>query len=149
MIVSLGMSFMSQFLFYRISGTLFGLVFFFGSGSLFFGLGFFIFGVIMTFLYSAFIHVIMIAFKSEGSYKDSYNVYTYSMVPYLILSVIPIIGFLSIIYSFVLMIMGISRVHNVSKGKAALACLLPLVLVFGLIIGFIIMLYIRFFGILS
>ena len=92
-------------------------------------------GIIMTFAYSGLIHVIMIAFKSEGSYKDSYNAYTYSMIPFLILSVVPMVGFFSIIYSFILMIIGTSNVHNVSKGKAALACLLPAVVI-GLVIGF-------------
>jgi len=97
-------------------------------------------GIIMTFAYSGLIHVIMIAFKSEGSYKDSYNAYTYSMIPFLILSVVPMVGFFSIIYSFILMIIGTSNVHNVSKGKAALACLLPAVLVIGLVIGYFVLL---------
>ena len=116
-----------------------------GFGFLYSALPFVMFGVgiIMTFAYSGLIHVIMIAFKSEGSYKDSYNAYTYSMIPYLILSVVPMVGFLSIIYSFILMIIGMSNVHNVSKGKAALACLLPVVLVIGLVIGFVIIMLSR------
>lgn len=100
-----------------------------------------IIGLIMAFLYSGLIHTIMIAFKGEGTYSNSYNVYAYSMVPYLILSVVPLIGFLAIIYSIILMIIGISKVHNVSKGKATLACLLPAVLVIGLLIGFAIMIF--------
>jgi hypothetical protein len=65
------------------------------------------------------------------------------MIPYLILSVVPMVGFLSIIYSFILMIIGMSNVYNVSKGKAALACLLPVVLVIGLVIGFVIIMLSR------
>lgn len=104
-----------------------------------------IIGLAMTFLYSGLIHAIMIAFKGEGTYTNSYNVYAYSMIPYLILSVIPMVGFLAIIYSIVLMIIGISKVHNVSRGKAALACLLPAVLVIGLLIGLAIMIFSRGF----
>jgi len=63
----------------------------------------------------------------------------------LILSVVPMVGFLAIIYSIILMIIGLSKVHNLSKGKAALACLLPAVLVIGLLIGLAIMIFSRGF----
>jgi hypothetical protein len=43
------------------------------------------------------------------------------------------------------MIIGLSKVHNISKGKAALACLLPAVLVIGLLIGLAIMIFSRGF----
>ena len=102
-------------------------------------------GLIMTFIYSGLIHALIIAFKGEGTYSSSYNVYAYSMIPYLIFSVIPMVGFLAIIYSIILMIIGISKVHNISKGKAALACLLPAVLVIGLLIGLAIMIFPRGF----
>jgi|TARA_Y100000310_G_C20642614_1_gene794810 hypothetical protein len=102
-------------------------------------------GLIMTFLYSGLIHALIIAFKGEGTYSSSYNVYVYSMIPYLILSVVPMVGFLAIIYSIILMIIGLSKVHNISKGKAALACLLPAVLVIGLLIGLAILIFSRGF----
>ena len=108
-----------------------------GFGFLYSALPFVILGIglIMTFVYSGLIHALIIAFKGEGTYFSSYNVYTYSMIPYLILSVVPMVGFLAIIYSIILMIIGISKVHNISKEKAALACLLPAVVVIGLLIG--------------
>ncbi|MAE13665.1 hypothetical protein CMO92_03795 [Candidatus Woesearchaeota archaeon] len=90
-------------------------------------------------------HALIIAFKGEGKYSSSYNVYTYSMIPYLIISVVPIVGFLAIIYSIILMIIGLSKVHNISKGKAALACLLPAVLISGLLIGLALMILLRGF----
>ena len=102
-------------------------------------------GLIMTFAYSGLIHALIIAFKGEGTYSSSYNVYAYSMIPYLILSVVPMVGFLAIIYSIILMIIGLSKVHNISKGKAALACLLPAVLVIGLLIGLAILIFSRGF----
>ncbi len=80
--------------------------------ALFFGV---IIELIITFVYSGLIHAIMIAFKGEGTYSDSYKVYAYSMIPYLIIrSVVPFFGSLSIIFSFFLMIVGISKLHNVS-----------------------------------
>lgn len=97
-------------------------------------------GIIITFLYSGLIHAIIIAFKGEGSYSDTYKVYTYSMIPFLILTAVPIVGYLSIIYSFTLMIIGISKLHNISKGKSALACLLPAIFILGILIFLVIML---------
>lgn len=97
-------------------------------------------GLIITFAYSGLIHALIIAFKGEGTYSSSYNVYTYSMIPFLILSVVPFVGSLAIIYSIFLMIIGLSKLHNISKGKAALACLLPGVLFIAvLFIGSLVM----------
>ena len=96
-----------------------------------------IIGLIFTFIFSGLIHAVVIAFKGEGVYVDTYNVYTYSTVPALILVVIPIVGLLSFVYSLILMIIGVSRLHNISNGKAAIACLTPIFFMIGLI-GFLI-----------
>ena len=93
---------------------------------------------LLTFVYSGLIHVLIIAFKGKEKYSGSYNVFTYSLIPYLILSVLPLVGFFAIVYSIVLMIIGLSKVHNISKGKAVLACLLPGVLIIG---AFIVLLF--------
>ncbi|MBI2129600.1 YIP1 family protein [Candidatus Woesearchaeota archaeon] len=110
-----------------------------------FGVAGFIIGIIMTFLYSALVHVIVIAFKGKAGYSGTYNAYTYSMIPYLILSTVPLVGFLAIIYSFILMIIGVSEVQNISKGKAALACLLPLIVVLGIFLFLIFSFIMRLF----
>ena len=104
----------------------------------------FLSSILISFIYSGIIYAIIIAFKGEGTFLDTYKVYAYSMVPFLILKLIPLIGYLSIIYSFILMIIGISKLHNISKGKAALACLLPVIFVIGSLILFVII-YLRFF----
>ena len=101
----------------------------------------FIFGTIITFLYSAIIHIIVIGFKGQGGYKDSYNAYTYSMIPTILITAIPFVGFFllipSLIYSFILMSIGISKLHKISIGKSILACLLPIIALIGLFILFI------------
>lgn len=101
---------------------------------------FFIFGIIATFVYSGFMHALIKAFKSDKSYKDTYNVYTYSMLPYLALSTIPIIGYFAIIYSLVLMVIGIRKVHNLSIVKSILVCLLPGIILFLGLVGLLIIL---------
>ena len=106
----------------------------------FYGLSYFlaIFGFLLSLLisiiYSGIIHAIVIAFKGEGTFSDTYKVYAYSVIPFQILSLIPIIGLFSIIYSFILMVIGVSKLHNISKGKSALACLMPLIFVLGILV---------------
>jgi hypothetical protein len=126
---------------YLITGVLFsGIIFifsfviagFFGRdvwmlSSFFLALPFLI--LILTFLFAGLIHLIILGFKPQGGYKDTYNVYTYSMMPFLIFSLIPVIGYLSIFYSFFLMVIGISKVHDTSTPKAFLSCILPFVLI--------------------
>lgn len=90
--------------------------------------------IVGTFFYSGVIQLILMAFKSEGTYKDTYNVYAYSMLPSLVLSGIPFAGLLSTVYSYILLVKGISLVHQVSKGKAVLACLLPIIILILLLI---------------
>jgi len=106
----------------------------FGSLMIIITIASYIIGIIVTFLYSLLIHAIVIAFKGAGKYSDSYNVFTYSMIPFMLLVMVPMVGFLSIIYSYVLMIIGISKIHMISKMKAALACLLPGIVIIGLFI---------------
>jgi hypothetical protein len=127
-------SFLFSFTLGRMGGMMSGVFKLGFSSFMFFPFFSFIFGIIMTFVYSGIVHLLVIAFKGGGNFADTYKAYTYSMVPSSILSLVPLIGFFSIIYSFVLMIIGVSKLHNISKGYAALACLLPLVAVIGLLI---------------
>lgn len=114
----------------------------FGSrfGFSYFGIGFsfLITGVTMTFVFSGIVHTVVKIFHGKGSYVDSYNIVTYSLVPAAVLSLIPIIGILSFIYSIVLMTFGISIVHKIDKGKAVVAALMPMILLIGLV-GFLVL----------
>lgn len=102
------------------------------------GISFFIYpvflgiGIILTFAFAGITHLAIKLMKGEGSYVNTYNVTVYSLIPFLILSIIPIIGFLSIIYSIVLMTIGFSIQHNISKGKSVIAALMPLIIIFVL-----------------
>jgi hypothetical protein len=97
------------------------------------GLAYFIFGILGSFIYAGIIHVIVKIFGGEGNYVDTYNIFAYSSLPALVLSLIPFVGFLGGIFSMIIMIFGISFLHNVSKGKAVLIVLMPLILLFAFI----------------
>ena len=119
-------------------------IFRYGFLSIFPFVGFLI-ALLISFIYSGIIHAIVIAFKGSGTFSETYKAYAYSMIPFLIIKLIPILGYLSIIYSFILMIIGVSKLHNISRGKAALACLLPVILVIGIFVFFIFMYLSLFF----
>jgi hypothetical protein len=86
-----------------------------------------------TFLISGLIYLIIIKFKSKIKYKDTYNVCTYSMIPGIIVGILTMgFGGLAIIYSVVLMIFGVSKIHNVSKLKATITCSFSVILVYGI-----------------
>jgi len=111
---------------------IFGLSYIFGIFGIGFYISYFIASFIGTFIYAGIAHLTLILFKGEdsiGNYTDTYNVITYSLIPtIIILSLIPIIGFLSFIYSIILITFGLSIYHKISKGKAVVAALMPIIL---------------------
>lgn len=143
-----------------------GIDFFKGRGDIFFPIPFFVclIGLILTFIYPGTIHIIVrYIFKLELKYKDLFNVYNYSIIPFFILW--PIGFFVSLLfylqnfsesilffwltfglpiiifffsYSFILMIMGLSKIYNITKVKAVIFCLSPLVVIVPIIFGLLI-----------
>ena len=109
----------------------------FESTSFFIIIPFFIASIIGTFLYTIISHVTLKIMKGRGSFTDSYNVVTYSLIPALLLSLIPFIGILAYAYSILLMTIGLSYNHNISKGKAVISALMPFILLFLLVVFFI------------
>ncbi|VVB78062.1 Yip1 domain protein [uncultured archaeon] len=93
-----------------------------------------ILGIVSTFIYAGAAHIVIIILKGEGNFIDSYNAVTYSFVAGIILSIIPIVGFLGYIYSVVLMVFGLSEYHKISKGKAVAAAITPIIFVIVLLI---------------
>ncbi len=68
-------------------------------------------------------------FQGTGTYEGTFRVVAYAGVVSL-LSWIPIIGFLLTLYGFYLQVIGIEKVHNVTKLKAFFAVIITLVIYF-------------------
>ena len=98
----------------------------------------FVFGIVMTFFYSVLIHAFVIVFEGKADYYATYRAYAYSMVPSLLIGVIPFFGGLGFIYSLVLLVIGVMKVNELSVGKAVLAALLPLAIMLLLLIGMLV-----------
>lgn len=123
--------------------SLFG---FYGFGGLFYFIILLVIGIAETFVYSGISHIMAKGLGGEGSYIDSYNAVSYSLIPSLFFLVIPFIGWLGIIYSVVLMSFGLSEYHGIPKGKAVWAALLPLIIAFVLFALFVMFLIYSFRG---
>jgi len=111
---------------------------FFGAGGSYAGIGMFysliysvlylVFFLIALFVYSGITHLVIKMMGGNGNYVDSYNACTYGIIPFTLLTFIPFVGWLSIIYSVILMSIGLSKYHGISKGKCALAATIPLII---------------------
>jgi hypothetical protein len=101
---------------------------------------------IAIFIGSAIIHLcLMIVGGNNHGYKTTFRAIAYSYSGYLF-GIIPFIGLLiGNIYVFILTIIGVKEGHEISTGKAVLAVLLPIIVIFGLIF-LAIFLAMMFFG---
>ena len=121
----------------------FGYGYFFGYSS-YLIIGIMVLNIILGFAYAGIVHALIKAFKGTGGYAKTYQVYAYSLIPAFLISLVPLIGWLSIIYSIILMIIGLSKIHNISKGYSALAIFMPILLVLGILAIFLFY-YLRYF----
>lgn len=94
----------------------------------------YIFSVALSFVISGILFLWLYLFKARKGYEKTYQLYVYSETPNLLLKWLPFLGFLSWIYSFVLLIIGTKRIYNFSTTKAVLIYLIPLILIIILIL---------------
>jgi hypothetical protein len=111
----------------------------------YFSLIFLVFSLAIPFIYASISHVILLMFSRGVIWKDTFNVITYSLIPYKIFGLVPFFGGLTIIYSIILSIIGLAKLHNISKGKATAVILFPLVVVIGIMFILAIFLLTRMF----
>ena len=76
----------------------------------------------------------MLAGGAEQPFQTTWRVVCYSLGTSAVLQVIPVVGpAVASVFNLVLLVIGISRMHDISKGRAALA-LAPLILFTGLVL---------------
>lgn len=84
----------------------------------------------LVFAYIGIVHLISMAARTQAPFSSTMKLILYSLVPFLAFSLIPLVGLLSIIYSFVLMVIGGARLHKVSHTKAFMVFVLPAIIIF-------------------
>jgi len=90
---------------------------------------------IAIFIGSAIIHLcLMIVRGNNNGYRTTFRAVAYSHSGYLF-GIIPFVGMVvGGIYAFILTVIGVREGHNISTGKAVLAVLLPVIVIFVLIV---------------
>ena len=95
--------------------------------------------LITTFIWTGIVHVFLwILGGAKEGYEATLRVYAYSRGSTALFEWIPFCGGLvALIWSLILQIIGLSRVHEISGGKAALAVLLPLALCCAIVVALV------------
>jgi len=86
-------------------------------------------GIISLFIEAAILYIIYKVLGGKGSYEGTMRFVSYATAV-LVVSWIPLVGWIAGLYGIYLYIVGGMHVHNVSMGKSAIAILLPTILVF-------------------
>ena len=90
-------------------------------------------GIISLFIEGAILYIVYRILGGTGTYEGTVRFIAYATAV-LLLSWIPLIGWIIGLYGIYLQIIGGMYVHNVSMGKSALAVLLPAILLFVIMI---------------
>ena len=91
-------------------------------------------GLGFSFVWAGLLHVWMLVFGGKEGYGKTYQLYVYTRTPKFIFGWIPGVSILAWFYSILLLIIGTHKVHNISKLKAALMYIVPLIILIVMIL---------------
>ncbi len=95
---------------------------------------FLIFMIIGVFIIGAIYHIGVYIVGGKKGIEQTIKALMYGQTPGLLLGWIPIIGIIAGIWSFVLYILGIRQLQEITTGKAILAVLIPIIIIVVLIV---------------
>lgn len=98
-------------------------------------------GIIGLFIGSIIIHIFVLILGGKQGFMKTVKAMIYSSTPSMLLGWIPIIGFIAGIWAFVLEILAIREIQEMSTIRAVFVILLPVIIVFVLVVllfGFLI-----------
>ncbi|QYZ78971.1 YIP1 family protein [Methanofollis formosanus] len=101
--------------------------------------GTFIGEIIGLFVIGLIVHVLVALLVGGNGLEATIKALAYASTPGLLFGWIPVLGFLATIWTLVLAVIGIREFHDTTTGKAAVAVVLPMVVLFGLFIVLIVM----------
>jgi hypothetical protein len=87
-----------------------------------------IFVIIGAFIGGAILHIFVYFVGGRKGIEQTIKVVMYGATPWLLLGWIPLIGFITSIWSLVLEILGIRQLQELTTGKAVLAVLIPVII---------------------
>lgn len=91
--------------------------------------------LLIPFAYSIFLHAFVKLFRGKHGYTSTYKAVAYSSIPTLLFAWIPFAIFITMLYSFYLLILGIARLHDISMLRALLAIITPSLIMIATILA--------------
>ena len=98
-------------------------------------LGFYLVSLLGVFIGTLFLHVWVKMWGGKGEFAESLRLNVYSNIPHLVLGWIPFAGAVLWIYDLVLAVIGVQKLHQVSRAKAIAMFVIPVVLEIMLLMG--------------
>jgi len=96
--------------------------------------------LLMIFISAAWVHIFVYLLGGRKGYLQTLKSISYGSTPSMLIGWIPFIGFIGAIWSFILSILGVRELHEMTTGRAAIAVLLAIV-----VLAIIIILILAFF----
>lgn len=87
------------------------------------------FSWLMLFVSAGIIHLFVILLGGKEGYHETFKAATYAMAPG-IFTIIPFVGWLAVIYSLILNVIGIKKRQKLSIARSIAVVVIPLILVF-------------------
>lgn len=84
--------------------------------------------IVGLFISALVIHLFVMVFGGKGSFSGTFNVVAYSMAPYVLLSILPVVGLFAMFFTAFLLVVGLMKVHSMNGFKAVFSVLIPLVI---------------------
>jgi len=97
---------------------------------LFTGFGFYLaLAVIITFLSATILHACTKIFGSKEKFSDTFAIYCYGLLPYALISWIPFISLVGVVYTFYIQIVALKHGHYFKNAPAISAYILHFIIV--------------------
>ncbi len=113
----------------QIAEALTGFSAFFATFQLFIVYAFFFLSLVGVFFIAFFWHVFAILFGAKKEFKQTIKTTMYAATPFFLLGWIPYIAVIGWLWYLVLMVLGLSETQEMTVGEAAMAIVVPIILV--------------------
>ena len=95
---------------------------------------FFIIGIVGLFIQSIIVHIFVAILGGKQGFTKTVAAMIYASTPSMLLGWIPIIGIIAGIWAFILEILAIREIQEMSTARAVLAIILPIIIIMVLVI---------------
>ncbi len=94
----------------------------------------YIFGLILIFVIVGIAFIWIKLFRGKSTYSKTFELITYAQTPSLLFGWIPFIGFSSMIWSLILLVIGTEKIHELKRTRTIIMYAIPLLLLIALMV---------------